>query len=211
MPMRDQMKDKENQFLEMATSVPFLEIRDDRDEFSIPELIQILHIAESGDIAETTAYADGLMKMYPDFDLIPFTLAHVHLRNYSPQGALEVTLAALPKVKRHYRMYAVMGNAEYSRGRLAEAIVWWSRSIIAQCMVMDFLEEDPFLYLGHAATVIGEQLDAEIFFAMADTICDPPRRLTPEQVDQLLPLRDHWSKKPFKKLIKQLQVEYNLT
>lgn len=204
------MKDKEAQFFQLATTLPFPEIRDDRDEFSIPEIRQLSEIISGGDMAEAHAYANGLMRMFPDFDLIPFSVAYGYLSYRYAKEALDVALEVLPRVKRHYRLYSVVGQAEAARNRLAEGIVWWSRSIIAQCTVLEFLEEDPFVYLGYVSTIIGEQLDADVFFSLADHISGGPRRLDPNQVDILLPLRDHWSRKVVKQLIRHLQVEYNL-
>ena len=66
---------KEDKLFQMATSLPFDEVKDERDESSIPELVRVAELRDEGSAQEAIDYGKTLMKMYPVNDLIPFMLA----------------------------------------------------------------------------------------------------------------------------------------
>lgn len=185
---------KTDKFVQMAINLPFPEVKDDRGERSVPELVKVATLRDEGSVQEAIEYAKALMKMYPDNDLIPFMVAYIYYQKQYPQEAIQTALDAIPNCPRKYRLYSVAGLAEFDRDRLPEALVWWSRSVIAQCMVTDYQDHDPFMHLGHAATVIGDRATADLFFTMTDAIDPTKPRLEPDFVDKLIPLREHWVK-----------------
>ncbi len=202
--------DKAARFLRMAVTLPIEEIKDERDETDIPEISQVAELRDSSSMQEAIEYGTAIMKMFPDIDLIPFMIAYMYYQKDYPKRAIEVALEAIPRCKRKFRLYSVIGLAEFSQGHLPEALVWWARSVVAQCKVVDFQEEDPFLHLAHAASVIGADEEAKVYFAVADAIVPERRRLTPDEVDRLLPLRNHWSKEPLKQVLRHIIDTYAL-
>lgn len=188
---------REEKFFRMCTVLPFEEIKDPRDEYSIPELRRIAELRDTGQMQGAIDYGRSLMLMYPDNDLIPFMLAYIYYQQQFPEEALQMAIEAIPKCPRKYRLYSVAGLAEFSRDRLPEALVWWSRSVVAQCAVTDFQENDPFLYVGHTAMLLGFKREAQNLFSMSDAIEPGGRRLDPDTVEKLERIKDSWARKPF--------------
>ncbi len=199
---------RDDKFIHMATTLPYEEVKDTRDETSIPELAQVAEMRDAGSVQAAIDYAKSLMKMYPDNDLVPFMIAYIYYQRHFPEEALQVAVEAIPRCPRKYRLYSVAGLAELDRGRLPEALVWWARSVVAQCTVTDFQEYDPFLYLAHAAEVVGARKQAEMFFTMADAIEPDKIRLDDETVGMLSTLKNSWARAPLIRLLQQIERDY---
>ncbi len=199
---------REEKFFEMCTTLPFAEKKDTRDESSIPELIHVAELRDSGNMQDAIDYANALIRMYPDNDLIPFMVAYIYYQKDFPQEALKTAIDAIPKCLRKYRLYSVAGLAEFSRDRLPEAIVWWSRSIVAQCAVVDFQECDPFLYMAHAGQVVGAAREAQMLFTMVDAIESETPRLGGEAIDKLMSVKQSWMRDTFVRVLKHIDQNY---
>ena len=199
---------REDRFFKLSTTLPYPERSDERDESSVPELANVVELYESGSAQGAIEYGSSLMKMYPDNDLIPYLLATIyHQRNF-PDEALEIAVDAIPQCPRRYRLYAMAGLAEFDRGRLAEALVWWSRSVVAQCAVMDFQEYRPFLHLAHTAEIIDARREADMFFTMTDAMADDRPRLQEHVVERLAAIRGSWVARPLARVLQHLDQEH---
>ena len=201
-------EDKEGRFYHMCTNLPFDEIKDARDEYSVPELAQVAELRDGGSLQNAIDYGKSLMAMYPDNDLLPFMIAHIYYQRHFPDEALQLAIDAIPRCPRKYRLYSVAGLAEFDRGRLPEAVVWWSRSVIAQCVVIDFQEHDPFLHMAHAAEIVGCKREAQSLFQMSDAIEASGMRLDTDACSTLAKIKDSWARKPFIKVIKYIDQTY---
>ena len=198
---------KEDKFFQMATTLPFDEQKDERDETSIPELVRVAELRDQGSAQEAIDYGKALIKMYPDNDLIPFMLAYIYYQRHFPDEALQIAIESIPKCPRKYRLYSVAGLAEYDKDRVPEALVWWSRSVIAQCKVVDFQEVDPFLHLAHIAKILGAKHESEVFFAMVDAM-EPGVRLSEGEISKLEIVKKSWASKPTVQVLKHLEEKY---
>lgn len=199
---------KAEKFVSMCTRLPFEEVKDERDETAIPELEHIAELRDSGNMQDAIDYGKALMKMYPSFDLIPFMIAYIYYQKDFPQEALQVAVDAIPRCPRKYRLYSVAGLAEFRRGHVPESLVWWSRSVVAQCTILDFQESDPFLYLAHTAEIVGAKRESEMLFTMADAIENGALRLEPPVLEVLGTIRDSWARQPFQYVLRQIDKEY---
>ncbi|MBN1428756.1 MAG: hypothetical protein JXB07_10245 [Anaerolineae bacterium] len=200
--------DKAERFIKMCTSLPFEEVKDERDEGSVPELLHVAELRDAGSTQDAIEYANSLMKMYPDNDLIPFMVAYIYYQKQFPREAMQTAVAAIRKCPRKYRLYSVAGLAEFDQDHIPEAIVWWCRSVIAQCTILDFQEHDPFLYLAHMAEVLGSKREATAFFTMTDSI-DPKRpRLDLEEVERLSSIKSSWAQAPLVKVLRHIEANY---
>ncbi len=199
---------RDDKFIHMATTLPYEEVKDTRNETSIPELVQVAEMRDAGNVQEAIDYARSLMKMYPDNDLIPFMIAYIYYQRHFPDEALQVAVDAIPRCPRKYRLYSVAGLAELDRGRLPEAIVWWSRSVVAQCTVADFQEYDPFLYLAHTAEIVEAKQEAAALFTMADAIEPGQIRLDGETLAGLAGIKRSWARAPLLQVLRQIEQEY---
>ncbi len=195
---------REEKFYQMCITLPFEERKDDRDEYSIPELRHVAELRDSGQMQEAIDYGRSLMKMYPDNDLIPFMIAYIYFQQQFADEALQLAIEAIPRCPRKYRLYSVAGLAEFSRDRLPEALVWWARSIVAQCTVTDFQENDPFLYLAHTAMLIGAGREAQALFTMADAIEPGGRRLDDHITERLEAIQNSWARKAFLEVVRYI-------
>jgi hypothetical protein len=195
---------REDKFVTMCTTLPFPEELDNRDERSVPELKTVAELRDKGQPQEAFDYAASLMKMYADLDLIPFMIAYMYYQRKYPDEALKIAVDAIPKCPRRYRLYSVAGLAELDRGKLPEAAVWWSRSVIAQCTVTDFQDHDPFLHLAHAAEILGME-QAETFFTMSDAIETSRLRLDAESINLLSGIKTSWARKPLMNVLKHIE------
>lgn len=199
---------RQDKFFRMSTTLPYPEVKDDRDETSIPELAHVAELRDAGNVQDAIDYGKSLMKMYPDNDLIPFMIAYIYYQRQFPDEAMAIALDAIPRCPRKYRLYSVAGLAEFDRGHLPEALVWWARSIVAQCTVTDFQEYDPFLYMAHAAEIINAKREADVFFTMADAI-EPERvRLEDDDIERLRAVRSSWAKEAFRRVLKHVDQQY---
>lgn len=199
---------RSEKFFQMCTTLPFEENKDERDERAVPEIVHVAELRDAGNMQESIDYGKALIKMYPNFDLIPFMVAYIYYQKDFPQEALQLAVDAIPRCPRKYRLYAIAGLAEFKRGHLAEALVWWTRSVVAQCSVIDYQESEPFLHLAHAAEAIGSRREAEMLFTMADAIEQGAPRLGPDQVEQLAELRESWAREPFARVLKYVDEHY---
>ncbi len=188
-------------FFEMSTRLPKEELIDERTELSLPELRHVAELRDGGSPQDAINYALSLQKMYPDFDLIPFMIAYVQYQDGKPEKAMKTALGAIPECKRKYRLYSVAGLAEYSKDNLANALVWWSRSAIAQAQVADFQEFDPFQYLGHAAKGIGQDEHAQTMYTMATAIDPNAPQDEAVRQDIMTQMKTLWARKPFKQVL----------
>ena len=199
---------KEDKLFQMATNLPFEEVKDERDESSIPELVRVADLRDKGSAQEAIDYGKTLMKMYPDNDLIPFMLSYIYYQRHFPDEALQIAIEAIPRCPRKYRLYSVAGLAEYDKDRLPEALVWWTRSVIAQCEVVDYQEVDPFLYLAHTAQILGSKRQADDYFSMVDAIEHNQLRLTHDEISKLDLLKDSWAKKTIQNILTFVEENY---
>lgn len=195
-------------FFHMSTTLPLEEIKDERDETSIPELAHVAELRDAGNVQDAIDYGKSLMKMYPDNDLVPFMIAYIYYQRQFADEALEIAREAIPRCPRKYRLYSVAGLAEFDRGHLPEALVWWARSIVAQCTVKDFQEYDPFLYMAHTAEIINAKREADVFFTMTDAI-EPERvRLEEDVIERLRAIRSSWAREPLRRVLKHVDQQY---
>ena len=200
--------DKVERFFKMCTALPFEEVKDDRDESSIPELVHVAELRDAGSTQDAIEYANSLMKMYPDNDLIPFMVAYIYYQKQFPREAMQTAVAAIPKCPRKYRLYSVAGLAEFDQGHIPEAVVWWCRSVVAQCTIVDFQEHDPFLYLAHAAELVSARQESTAFFTMTDSI-DPKRpRLEPAEIEKLSFVGNSWVREPLARVLQHIEANY---
>jgi hypothetical protein len=197
-----------DKFFQMCTVLPFEEQKDSRDENTIPEIVHIAELRDQGNMQDAIDYGKALIKMYPDFDLIPFMLGYIYYQKDFPQEAFQVAVDAIPRCPRRYRLYSVAGLAEFKRNHVPEALVWWARSVVAQCSIVDFQEADPFLYLGQAAEVVGAKREAEMMYTMCDAIERDRAPLGPEVTDVLAELRESWAKEPLIRVLKLVDERY---
>jgi predicted Zn-dependent protease len=197
-----------DKFFQISTQLPLEEIKDDRDEHAIPELTHVAVLRDAGNMQDAIDYATSLSKMYPDYDLIPFMIAYIYYQKEFPQEAIHTALEALPNCKRKYRLYSVIGLAESAQGNIENALVWWSRSVIAQCVVADYQEADPFLHLAHVAEVVGAKQESQVLFTMVDAIEPDSPRLGESEEARLRALKKSWVKDPLIKVIKYIDTNY---
>ncbi|HEC22921.1 MAG TPA: hypothetical protein ENI95_08400 [Chloroflexi bacterium] len=195
-------------FYKMCVDLPYEEVKDSRDENSIPELVTVAEMRDAGNMQDAVDYASALMKMYPDNDLIPFMVAYIYYQKDFPEEAIRVALEAIPRCPRKYRLYSVLGLAEFSRGRLPEALVWWARSVVAQCMVSDYQEPDPFLHLAHAAEAVGAKREARMLFSVSDAIEPDAPRLDDESLEKMRALKKSWVRDPLIRVLKYIDRNY---
>lgn len=190
-----------DKFFDMSTRLPKDEMDDPRNELSIPELRHVAELRDSGSVQDAINYAQSLQRMYPDFDLIPFMISYIQYQDGKPEKAMQTALDAIPDCKRKYRLYSVAGLAEYSKDNLANALVWWSRSIIAQAEVADFQEYDPFLYLGYASEGVGEVEHAQTLYTMVAAIDPDAPQDEIVRADIMEQMKSLWARRAFKRVI----------
>jgi tetratricopeptide (TPR) repeat protein len=199
---------REEKFFRMSINLPFEEVKDERDETSIPELEHVANLRDAGNVQDAIDYGKALMKMYPDNDLIPFMIAYIYYQRHFPDEALEIAADAILHCPRKYRLYSVAGLAEFDRDNLPEALVWWARSVVAQCTVTDYQEYDPFLHMAHAAELIGAKAQADVFFTMSDVIAQDTMRLDQPAIDQLTGIKSSWARDPYRRVIEHIEATY---
>ena len=199
---------REDKFYEMCTKLPIEEQLDERGEDSIPELVRVAELRDAGSTQEAIDYAKALAKMYPDNDLVPFMTAYIYYQKEFPVEARSVAIEAIPKCLRKYRLYSVVGLAEFDLDHLPEALAWWSRSVIAQCTVVDYQEYDPFMYIGQVAEILGAKRQAQLFYSMTDAIEPSMPRADDHSTQKLAGIKKSWAREPFERVLKFIDSNY---
>ncbi|MGF1506775.1 MAG: tetratricopeptide repeat protein [Chloroflexi bacterium] len=197
-----------DKFYRMCTTLPADEDYDDRDETYVPELVEVAKLRDSGALNDAIAYGKSIQKMYPDYDLIAYMVAHIYFQQQQPKEAMDVALAAIRDCKRKYRLYSVVGLAEYDIDNVANALVWWCRSVVAQGLVSDFQEYDPFLHLSYAAEMTRANKEARILMTMVDAIEPQSPRLNDSYLEKMQSVRTSWARAPFVKAIEHIVEQY---
>lgn len=200
--------DKAQRFFAMCTSLPFEEVMDNRGEDSVPELRHVAELRDSGNMQDAIDYGRSLMKMYPDNDLIPFMIGYIYYQRQFPREAMQLAVNSIPNCPRKYRLYSLAGLAEFEQNHLAEAMVWWSRSIVAQCTVVDYQEYDPFMHMGAAAEIIGRKREAQLLFTMTDAIEASGPRVDGVAAQKLASVRNLWVAEPLADVLHHLDEKY---
>lgn len=200
--------DKGQRFFAMCTTLPFEEIKDDRNEDSIPELQHVAELRDSGNMQDAIDYGMSLMKMYPDNDLIPFMIGYIYYQKQFPREAMQLAINAIPNCPRKYRLYSLAGLAEFEQNHLPEALVWWSRSIIAQCSVVDYQEYDPFMHMACAAETIGAKREAQLLYTMTDAIEASAPRVDATSAEKIAAVRTSWAAQPLANVLQHLDERY---
>lgn len=200
--------DKAQRFFTMCTTLPFEELRDERGEDSVPELRHVAELRDSGNMQDAIDYGMSLMKMYPDNDLIPFMIGYIYYQKQFPREAMQLAVNSIPNCPRKYRLYSLAGLAEFEQSHLDESLVWWSRSIIAQCTVIDYQEYDPFMHMGCAAETIGRKREAQLLFTMTDAIEASAPRLDSTAAQKISAIRSMWVLEPLGDVLHLLDEKY---
>ena len=195
------------QFIAACTTLPFIEESDDRDESSIPEISRMSAMLDNGMFEEAIEYGIGLIKHFPDNDVLPTIVGTMLIQLNRSDEVDNLIRDALPNCRRKYRLYSMAGQASFARNRLAEALVWWSRSAVAQCQNAEYQTATPFFNLAHAALVIGSMDAARSMLTLSRAIDPDKPRLSTTLQDLMEPLRYQW----FAEAIAQVLVHIDTT
>lgn len=199
---------RSEQLFMACTSLPYPEVRDERDETSVPELEHLSAKAAEGLREDAIEYGRGLMRHYPDSDLIPAQVGMLLALQNRAYEVSELLRTVLPRCPRRYRLYAMAGQADLALNRLANAAVWWSRSVIAQCHVIDYQVYTPFYNMAHVALVLDAYHAAESFLAMSAAITPSAPHLSPALEAQLEALRQMWVAEPLRRVVEHVEANY---
>jgi hypothetical protein len=199
---------RDEQFYQACTTLPYPEVRDERDETSVPELERLSVKLEEGQRDNAIGYGQGLMRHYPDNDLVPTAVGTLLTQQNRAQEVGDLLRAALPRCPRRYRLYAMAGQADLALNHLANASVWWSRSVIAQCQVIDYQVYTPFYNLAHVAVVLDAFYEAESLLAMSSAIAPDAPHFSPTLEEILEPLRLQWVAEPLRRVLQHTEEKY---
>jgi hypothetical protein len=72
-----------------------------------------------------------------------------HNRGGNNNEAIEILKEGLKVCKRKYNLYEELGNIEYQRNHLLDAVHWWIQSILSQKSIGQHDNRNPFLYLSY--------------------------------------------------------------
>ena len=199
---------RSEQFFAACTTLPFPEVRDKRGEDSLPELERVSDLVSEGRPIDAIEYGKGLARHYPDVDSIPVIIATLLIETDKAEEVVALVSEAIHNCPRKYRLYSVAGQAELALDNLVNALVWWSRSVIAQCQVIEYQERPPFFHLAHAALVLGARREAKALFAMSSAIDPAAPHLSPDLEDRLEPLATMWAAEPLRQVLTHIEATY---
>lgn len=196
------------QFIAACTTLPYPEIRDERGETSVPELKFLSARLDQGMVDEAVEYGRGLARHFPDNDLVAAIVGSLLIRQDRVEEVTNLLRGSLARYPRKYRLYSMAGQADMARDRLANASVWWSRSVIAQCEVHDYQVHLPFYHLAHAAIVLEAFHEAEALFEMSSYIEPNAPHFSPTLEERLEPIRYHWMADPLFQVLQHIEATY---
>ena len=136
------------EYVKSCLTLQYHEIADDRLWNSISE------VADLGDGSSLSEYSkrtlvESLIVQYPDFDHVYRWSGIYHNRGGNNNEAIEILKEGLKVCKRKYNLYEELGNIEYQRNHLLDAVHWWIQSILSQKSIGQHDNRNPFLYLSY--------------------------------------------------------------
>lgn len=196
------------EFYVACIRLPYPEIRDERGEDSLPELQNLSVKLDEDNAEDALEYGRGLMRHFPDNDFAAAIVGTLLIQLGRPRQVVDVLRVSLPVCPRKYRLYSTAAQADMALNQLANAAVWWSRSAIAQCHVIDYQVYLPFYHLAHIALVLEAYHEAEAFFAMSSAIEPKSPHLSPSLEERLEPLRNQWVAEPLLYVVEHIETRY---
>jgi tetratricopeptide (TPR) repeat protein len=197
-----------DQFFIACTQLPYPETRDERGEYSLPELSRLSAKLDGDYVDDAIEYGRGLMRHYPDNDWAPTIVGTLLIQRGRPEEVVDVLRESLPRCPRKYRLYSMAAQADLARNQLSNASVWWSRSAIAQCQIIDYQVYLPFYYLAHIALVLEAFHEAEAFFSMAAAIEPKAPHLSPALEERLDTIRQQWVAEPLHRVVQYIETNF---
>jgi tetratricopeptide (TPR) repeat protein len=133
----------------------FDELYDERDWFEMPEAKAVPDAANSGRADEALGLAQELVRKHPDFYFGYYWLAVLHRKQKRYDDARQSLLDGLRSARSKQSLCTGMGEMEWERRNLPEAVKWWIKSVAVQVGSQYATDYVPFLQLSYVAEALG--------------------------------------------------------
>jgi HEAT repeat protein len=133
----------------------FDELYDERDWFEMPEAKAVPDAANSGRADDALGLAQELVRKHPDFYFGYYWLAVLHRKQKRYDDARQSLLDGLRSARSKQSLCTGMGEMEWERRNLPEAVKWWIKSVAVQVGSQYVTDYPAFLQLSYVAEALG--------------------------------------------------------
>ncbi len=154
-------------FCDSCFVLDFLPSPDERIASRMDGLKEVPGLVKQGLPDDAWMILDQHHQTLKDLDFIYAFKALILQKNGRPEAAKKILLAGLESGRGKFLLYERLGFLSFETGRLAEAVPFWIKSIVAMRMLNQVIMWEPFLYLAATAKALSSETHAKILTAFA--------------------------------------------
>jgi HEAT repeat protein len=135
--------------------IDFDEFYEEREWFDMPEAKAIPDAGNAGRIDEALRLAEALRQKYPDFYFVYNWFAILYRKQKRYGDARNSLTEGLRLARSKHNLCTAMGELEWERQNLSEAVKWWIKSAAVQVGAQYVTDYVAFLHLSYVADAVG--------------------------------------------------------
>jgi HEAT repeat protein len=188
--------------------IDFDEMYEGRIWRQIPEAEAISEAASAGRLDEALRLAEELRRDQPDFYFGYYWLAELHRRQGRDEDARKALIEGLGCARSKQSLCKAMGELEWGRRDLPEAVKWWIKSVAVQVGSQYATDYVAFLHLSYVAEALGFRSACSELRSWADRLRSGQIRLTTEAENEFYLATIEQGSPPLQRAIERLEEHY---
>jgi HEAT repeat protein len=195
-------------YIDDCFNIDFEEMVEERDWFKIAEAKAIPDTANAGLINEALPLAEELRRKYPDFYFGYYWLAVLYRKQKRYDEARNVLLDGLKSARSKQNLCTALGDMEWEKQNLSEAVKWWIKSITVQLGSQYVTDYVAFLKLSYVAESFGIRLASLELRAWVDRLRSGQIRLNAQAANELYAATSRQGNPTMRLAIENLESHY---
>jgi HEAT repeat protein len=172
-------------YIDECFQIDFDESYEGRDWFDMPEAKAIPDAANAGRIEEALRLAEELLHTHPDFYFGYYWFAVLYRKQKRYDDARSCLMEGLRLARSKQSLCTAMGDLEWERRDLPEAVKWWIKSVAVQVGSQYVTDYVAFLQLSYVAEALGIRVACSRLRSWVDRIRPGQLRLTAQAANEL--------------------------
>ena len=173
-------------YIDDCFKIEFEEMYDDRDWFKIPEAKAIPDAANAGLNSEALHLSEELCSKYPDYYFSYYWGAVLYRKQKRYDDARNTLLEGLKFARSKQTICTALGDLEWERKNLPEAVKWWIKSVAVQVGSQYVTDYVAFLHLSYVAEALGIRVACSELRSWVDRIRSGQIRLNAEATNEFI-------------------------
>jgi HEAT repeat protein len=188
--------------------IDFDEMYEGRVWHQIPEARAIPEARNAGRLDEALRLAEELRQDQPDFYFSYYWLAELHRRQGRDEEARKALIEGLGCARSKQSLCQAMGELEWERRNLPEAVKWWIKSVAVQVGSQYATDYVAFLHLSYVAEALGLRTACSELRSWVDRLRSGQIRLTAEAENEFYLATIEQGAPPLQRAIERLEDHY---